>query len=70
VGLIQSPNQWVTWALSLEVKRPRRETDHSTPSRAEVKNTWSYSFTTPIRLHGVVLSLKHIDNFNFSTTFF
>jgi len=32
-----------------------READHSPPSRAEVKITWSYT-STPIRLHGVVLS--------------
>jgi len=29
---------------------------HSPPSSAEVKNTWSYTSTTSIRLHGVVLS--------------
>jgi hypothetical protein len=38
------------------VKRPGREADHSPPSIAEVKNAWSYTFTPPIRLHGVVLS--------------
>jgi hypothetical protein len=38
------------------VKRPGREADHSPPSSAEVKNTWSYTSTPPIRLHGVVLS--------------
>jgi hypothetical protein len=27
------------------IKRPGRETDHSPPSSAEVKNTWSYTFT-------------------------
>jgi hypothetical protein len=40
----------------LGVKRPRREADHSPPSSAEVKNELSYTFTPPIRLHGVVLS--------------
>jgi hypothetical protein len=29
--------QWVGGALSLGVKRPRREADHSPPSSAEVK---------------------------------
>jgi len=29
---------------------------HSPPSSAEVKNAWSYTFTPPVRLHGVVLS--------------
>jgi len=30
-------------ALSLGVKRPGREADHSPPSSAEVKNAWSYT---------------------------
>jgi hypothetical protein len=51
----QSPIQWVSAALSLWVKRPGREADHSPPSSAEVKNEWSYA-STPIRLHGLVLS--------------
>jgi hypothetical protein len=29
------------------VKRPRREGDQSTHSRAEVTNTWSYPYTIP-----------------------
>jgi hypothetical protein len=33
----QLPTQWVLGALSLGVKRPRREADHSPPSSAEVK---------------------------------
>jgi hypothetical protein len=33
----QPPIQWVTRALSLGVKRPGREADHSPPSSAEVK---------------------------------
>jgi len=40
----------------LVVKRPGSESDHSPPSRAEVKKVWSYISTTSIRLHGVVLS--------------
>jgi hypothetical protein len=43
-------------ALSLGVKRPGRETDHSSPSSAEVKNAWRYTSTPAILLHGVVLS--------------
>jgi hypothetical protein len=42
--------------FSLGVKRPGCETDHSSPSSAEVKNEWSYTSTPPVRLHGVVLS--------------
>jgi hypothetical protein len=51
----QSPIQWVLGALSLGVKRPRREADHSPPSSAK-KNEWRYTSTPPIRLHCVVLS--------------
>jgi hypothetical protein len=32
-------------ALSLGVKRPGREADHSHKSSAEVKNAWSYTST-------------------------
>jgi hypothetical protein len=42
--------------ISLGVKRPGREADHSSPSSAEFKNAWSYTSTPPIRLYGVVLS--------------
>jgi hypothetical protein len=55
LGPTQPPMQWVPGALSLGVKRPGREADHSTPSSAEV-NEWGYTSTPPIRLHGVVLS--------------
>jgi hypothetical protein len=48
--------QWIPGALSLGVKRPRREADHLPPSSAEVKNARSYTSTPAIRLHGVVLS--------------
>jgi hypothetical protein len=37
------------------VKRPSREVVHSPPSSAEVKNAWSYSSISPIRLNGGVL---------------
>jgi hypothetical protein len=56
LGPTQPPIQWVPWALSLGLKWPEREADHSPPSSAEVNNEWSYSSTPPIRLHGVVLS--------------
>jgi hypothetical protein len=51
----QPPNQRVTGDLSLGVKRPGREADHSPPSSDEVKNMWSYTSTPPIRLRSVVL---------------
>jgi hypothetical protein len=37
LGHTQPPIQWVQDALSLGVKRPGREADHSPPSSAEVK---------------------------------
>jgi hypothetical protein len=45
LGPTQSPIQWVPGDLSLGIKRPGREADHSPSSRAEVKNT-----APPIRL--------------------
>jgi hypothetical protein len=62
LGPTQPPIQWVPGALSLRLKRPGSEADHSPPSSAEVKNAWSYTSTPPIRLHGLV---KHRDNFTF-----
>jgi hypothetical protein len=56
LGPIQPPIQWVPGALSLGIKRPGHEADHSLPSSVEVKNTWSYTSTTPLRLHGVMFS--------------
>jgi hypothetical protein len=55
-GPTQPPIQWVPGALSLGVKRPGHEADHSPPSSAEVKNAWGYTSTPPICLHGVVPS--------------
>jgi len=55
LGRTKPPIQWVPEALSLGVKWPLREADHSPPSSAEIKNAWSYPSTTPLRLHGSVL---------------
>jgi hypothetical protein len=41
----QPPIQWVSGDLSLGIKRPRREAEHSPPSSAEIKNKWSYNST-------------------------
>jgi hypothetical protein len=56
LGRTQPRIQCVSGALSLGVKQPGREADHSPPSSAEVMNAWSYTSTPPIRLKGVVLS--------------
>jgi hypothetical protein len=37
MGPTEPPIQWVLGSLSLEVKRPGCETDHSPPPSAEVK---------------------------------
>jgi hypothetical protein len=50
------PIQWVRGALSLGVKRPGREAEHSTPASAEVKKIWIYTSTPPYAL------VKHRDN--------
>jgi hypothetical protein len=69
LGPIQPPVQWVPGALSLGVKQPSSETDHSPPSSAEVKNAWSYTstLTTPSRRGA---QLKHRDSFTFSFNLF
>jgi hypothetical protein len=56
LGPTQPPIQCVPGILSLGVKRPGSEANHSPPSSAEIKNAWSYTSTPPIGLHGVVLS--------------
>jgi hypothetical protein len=52
----QPPIQWVLGALSLGVKRPEREADHSLPSSAEVKECVELYLHSPICPHGVVFS--------------
>jgi hypothetical protein len=47
LGPTQPPVPWVPGALSLGVKRPGREANHSPPSSAEVKNVWTYTSTPP-----------------------
>jgi hypothetical protein len=56
LGPTQPPLQWVPGSLSLGVRRLGRETDHSPPSSAEVKECVELHLHSPIRLHGVVPS--------------
>jgi len=56
LGLLHPPIHWVLGALSPGVKWPGREADHSPPCSAKVENSWSYTSTPPVRLHGVVLN--------------
>jgi hypothetical protein len=43
LGHTQPPIQWVIEAVTMAVKLPVREADHSPPSSAEVKSAWSYT---------------------------
>jgi hypothetical protein len=61
LGPTQPPIQWVPGALSLGVKRPVREADHSPPSSAEVKNAWSYT-STPQYVFMAWCLVKHRDH--------
>jgi hypothetical protein len=45
LGSTRPPIQWIPGTLSLGVKRPGCEADHSSPSSAKVKNAWSYTST-------------------------
>jgi hypothetical protein len=40
-------SNWYRRPFSTEIKRQWREADHSSPTSAEVKNTWIYTFTPP-----------------------
>jgi hypothetical protein len=62
----QPPIQWVPGALSLGVKRPGREADHSPPSRAEVKECVELYLHSPNTPSWRGAQLKHKDNFTFT----
>jgi hypothetical protein len=47
LGSIRPPIQWGLGALSPGIKWPRREADHSPPTRADVKKAWIYTTTSP-----------------------
>jgi hypothetical protein len=57
LGPTQLPIQWEPGALSLGLKRPGCEADHTPSSSTEVECLKLYLHSS-IRLHGVVLSLK------------
>jgi hypothetical protein len=63
-----TPIQWVLGALSLGVKRPGREADHSPQFSAEVKNAWSYT-STPQYIFMAWCLVKHRDTFTFDLYF-
>jgi len=55
----------VPGALSVGVKRPGREADHSPTFSAEVKNVWSYT-STPQYVFMAWCLVKHWENFTFT----
>jgi hypothetical protein len=68
-GPNQPPFQWIPGAPSLGVKRPGAWSWPLTSFNAEVKNTWSYTSTPPIRLHGLVLSQRRGTYLPFTSMF-
>jgi hypothetical protein len=62
-GPTQPPIQWVPGALSLRVKRPGREPNHSPPSSAEVKEWVELYLHSPNTSSWPYAQLKHRDNF-------
>jgi hypothetical protein len=56
------PIQLTPGALSMGVKRPEHEADHSPSSSAEVKNAWSYT-STPRYVFIAWWLVKHRDYF-------
>jgi hypothetical protein len=50
--------------LSLALKWPGLETDHSSPSSAEIKSAWSFKSTPPYAFK-VWCLIKHRGNFNY-----
>jgi hypothetical protein len=62
----QPPIQWVLGALSLGVKLPGREDDHSPPSSAEVKEWEELYLHSPSTPSWRGAQLKQRDNFTFN----
>jgi hypothetical protein len=58
--------QWVPGALSLGIKRPEREADHSLPFSAEVKECVELYLHSSNTLSRRDAQLKHRDNFTFT----
>jgi hypothetical protein len=65
LGPTQPPIQWVPGALSLGVKRPRREAHHSPPSSVEVEECVELYLHSPNTPSWRGAWLKHRNNFTF-----
>jgi hypothetical protein len=61
----QPPIQWVPGALSLGIKRPGREDDHSPPSSAEVKE-YGFIAWCSAKAHGQLYLYLYTELFSFS----
>jgi len=61
------PTLLISELLRLGVKKPGRETNHSFPSRSEVKNVCIYTCISPYEFMAWC-SVKHRDNFTFTFT--
>jgi hypothetical protein len=70
LGLTQLPIQWVPRTLSLGVKQPGREVDHSPPSSAKAKKWVVLHLHSPNTLSWYSAQLKkHRDEFTFTFIF-
>jgi len=65
--MLQRPNSLLWGKLSLEVKRPGYESNHSSPSVARVKRDWSCIFVPPyasmawcLSQHGLVTFYRYL----------
>jgi len=63
LGPIQPPIQWVPGNLSLGVKWPGHEADHSHPSSAKVRECVKLYFHCPNTCSWHGAEVKHRDNF-------
>jgi hypothetical protein len=66
LGPTLPPIQWVPGALSLGIKRPGREADHSPQSSTEVKEWVELHLHSPNTPSWRGAQLKHRDNFTFT----
>jgi hypothetical protein len=67
LGPTQAASEWLLGALSLGVKRPGHEAEHSPPSSAKVKNEWNCTSITPY-IFMAWCSISTRDYFTFSPT--
>jgi hypothetical protein len=63
LGPTQLPIQWVLGALSPGAEWPGHKADHSLPSSAKFKNTWTYT-SIPSYVFKVQCLVKHRDTDN------